>query len=128
MCEKGAHGVRHLLELVWAVSQVLPRLEPNGHAVALRIPITRVDESAFCRASQKMLAAFVIGIRGCAAGRVALYIHLPAASMPDFPAIQAPDLGGQQTGCAEGIARYFTREMPGQKGKTDARSAHRKGK
>src|SRR5947208_16924303 len=50
MGEKGAHGVWHLLELVWEVAQVLHRLEQNGHAVAIRIPITRVDEGTFCRA------------------------------------------------------------------------------
>src|SRR5215510_8259473 len=65
-------------------------------------------------------------IRGFEAGIVALHIHLPATSQTDFPEIQEPDLEGRFTGCADGIARRSTREVPVQKGKTEAQIVHRR--
>src|SRR5262245_42328802 len=65
-------------------------------------------------------------IRGFEAGIVALHIHLPATSQTDFPEIQEPDLEDRYTGCADGIARHFTGDMPVQKGKTEAQSVRRR--
>jgi transposase len=73
-----------------------------------------------------MLDEFVMCIRGFEAGIVALHIHLPTTSTTDFPEIQEPDLEGQQTGCADEIARHFTGEVPVQKVKTEAWSVHRR--
>jgi hypothetical protein len=47
-----------------------------------------------------------------------MHIHLPATSQTDFPEIQEPDLEDRYTGCADGISRHFTGEVPVQKGKT----------
>src|SRR5262249_14402501 len=65
-------------------------------------------------------------IRGFEAGIVALHIHLPATSQTDFPEIQEPDLEDRFTGCADGIARHSTGEVPVQKVKTEAQIVHRR--
>ena len=51
-----------------------------------------------------------------------MHIHRPATSQTDFPEIQEPDLEDRYTGCADGISRHFTGEVPVQKGKTEAQS------
>src|SRR5215510_10131387 len=65
-------------------------------------------------------------IRGFEVGIVALHIHLPATSQTDFPEIQEPDLEDRFTGCADGIARHSTGEVPVQKVKTEAQIVHRR--
>jgi len=52
-----------------------------------------------------------------------MHIHLPATSQTDFPEIQEPALEDRYTGCAYGISRHFTGEVPVQKGKTEAQRA-----
>src|SRR2546430_2473630 len=54
------------------------------------------------------------------AGIVALHIHLPTTSTTDFPEIPEPDLEDRYAGCADGIARHFTGEVPVQKVKPEA--------
>jgi hypothetical protein len=66
-----------------------------------------------------VLHEFFMCVRGFEAGIVASHIYLPATSTTDFLERQEPDLEGQQTGCADEIARHFMGEVPVQKVKTE---------
>jgi hypothetical protein len=48
--KKGTDGGRHLLEFIGEVAQVLHHFEQDGHTVAIRVPMTGVDEGTVCRA------------------------------------------------------------------------------
>jgi hypothetical protein len=85
MGKKGADGLRHLLEVVWEIAQVLHGLEEHSHPVSIHIPTAGVHQGTFGRTQEKVCDEFFMGVRCSERRIIAGHTHLTATTGLDFP-------------------------------------------
>jgi hypothetical protein len=98
MGDEGADGLRHLLEIVREIAQILHRFEQDGDAMAIHIATAGLHQGMFGRTQQKVRDEFLMGVRSFEARIVACHTHLPATMGSDFletrePVLLASDWG-----------------------------------
>ena len=98
--KKGVHGLRHLLEIIRKIAQVLHSLEEHRHPVSIHIPTAGIHQGAFGWTQERVLDEFFMGIRRSARWIIAGHTHLTATPGRNFPEVPEPavlagDFGGQ---------------------------------
>jgi hypothetical protein len=122
MGDERAYHLRHLLEIVRNIAQVLHGLAPHGHPLTRPISITGVHPSAFRWIHENMFNQLFMQRRRGERWRVALHSRLTIIVGADFRQAHEPALFWVMPRGIDGVAEKSPAEVPVPKVKTDIRT------
>ena len=79
MGDESVYHLRHLLEIVRKIPQVLHGFEQYGHPMTMHIAVTGVHQSAFCWIQEEMFHQLFLHIRRFEVWIVALHSRLTSS-------------------------------------------------